>query len=70
MKSFDLSITGMSCGHCVNAVQTALSDLNGVMVQAVAVGSARGEFDDGVQQIEDLIAAVEEEGFQAESNLR
>ncbi len=70
MKSFELSIEGMSCGGCVNAVQTALDSLTGVEVEAVQVGSARGEFDDGKWQVEELIAAVEARGFQAQSKLR
>lgn len=35
-----LSIEGMSCGHCVQAVTKALAALPSVKVRSVAVGSA------------------------------
>jgi len=70
MKKFELSIKGMPCGHCVKAVDSALIGLSGVEVESVEVGTARGEFNDGERSIEELVAAVEDEGFQAESTLR
>lgn len=30
MKKIKLNITGMSCNHCLNRVQTALTELEGV----------------------------------------
>ncbi len=42
-----LSIDGMSCGHCVNAVTKALSVVPGVKVRSVAVGTAQIEAKDG-----------------------
>ena len=42
-----LSIDGMSCGHCVQAVTKALSAVPGVQVKSVAVGTARIEAKDG-----------------------
>ena len=42
-----LSIDGMSCGHCVQGVTTALAALPGVKVRSVAVGSAVIETADG-----------------------
>ena len=35
-----LSITGMTCGHCVMSVKRALGELEGVTVEQVAIGSA------------------------------
>lgn len=42
-----LSIDGMTCGHCVQAVTKALSAVPGVKVKSVAVGSAVIETADG-----------------------
>lgn len=35
-----LVITGMTCGHCVNAVHSVLSKVPGVTVRTVSVGIA------------------------------
>ena len=40
MKRLVLSITGMSCGHCVGAVKTALAKVPGVEVHSVSQGRA------------------------------
>jgi len=42
-----LAIDGMSCGHCVQAVTTALAAVPGVKVKSVAVGAAVIETADG-----------------------
>ncbi|MDE2732043.1 MAG: cation transporter [Bacteroidota bacterium] len=41
MKSYTLKIEGMSCGHCIKAVMTALQSVPDVMVAEVALGHAR-----------------------------
>ncbi|CAN5853188.1 hypothetical protein BH11PLA1_BH11PLA1_12400 [soil metagenome] len=46
-ESITLSIDGMTCGHCVNAVTKALSAVPGVQVRSVAVGTAQIEAKDG-----------------------
>jgi copper chaperone CopZ len=46
VQSTSLSIDGMSCGHCVQAVTKALSAVPGVAVKSVAVGSAAIETTD------------------------
>lgn len=61
----ELKITGMTCGHCVKAVTEALSAVAGVnRVAEVSLeqGAARVEGDADATQ---LIAAVEEEGYEA-----
>ncbi len=47
VKATTLSIDGMTCGHCVQAVTKALSAVPGVTVKSVAVGSAVIETADG-----------------------
>lgn len=40
MDTKTISISGMSCGHCVTAVSKALAGVAGVVVEKVAIGSA------------------------------
>lgn len=57
-----LQISGMSCAHCVRAVEQALTETDGVAVQSVTVGSATIEAADSAAA--DLAtAAVEEAGY-------
>lgn len=61
---YELSISGMSCGHCVRAVEDALSDLEGVHVESVEIGRAVVEAPSGEETRERLKAAVHEEGYE------
>ncbi len=67
MKTMDLAIEGMSCGHCVLAVKKELSKLRGVTVESVEVGKARLQFDELTVSVEHLAKAVEEAGFRVAS---
>ena len=62
MKSYQLSIEGMSCGHCVRAVKDALEGVAGVERVEVEIGSARVEVQDDVPY-QLLVAAVEQEDY-------
>ncbi len=68
--TYTLTITGMNCGHCANAVREALMGVPGVSAAEVdlALGSATVETDDTVTA-EALIAAVVEEGYGASTNV-
>lgn len=59
-----LSIDGMSCERCVQAVTKALSAVPGVRVRSVAVGSAELEATDGWAAGK-AIAALQEAGYPA-----
>lgn len=65
MKSLTLHITGMSCGHCLNAVNTALGSLPGVQLKAARIGRADLEFDPLTISPEVITAAVEDAGYRA-----
>lgn len=58
-----LSIQGMNCGHCVKAVQGALSAIPGVLSHEVSVGSAKVSFDDAKTSSEAITKAIEDEGY-------
>lgn len=61
----ELNITGMTCGHCVKAVEKALGQVEGV--QSVQVDLASGKATvQGQARTEQLLAAVAEEGYAAQ----
>ena len=46
MTRLTLHIEGMSCGHCLNAVNQALAAVPGVTVGSVRMGRAELEYDE------------------------
>lgn len=65
MTTTTLTIEGMSCGHCVKAVESALEAVGGVTVERVEIGSAVIQHDGARVTPSDLAAAVTEEGYEA-----
>jgi copper chaperone len=62
-----LKIDGMTCQHCVRAVSGALQEVPGVD-RVVEVSLERGEASvEGSAEASLLIAAIEEEGYKAET---
>jgi len=62
-----LKVTGMTCGHCEGAVTKALGAVPGVS-RVVEVSRERGEaVVEGAADPKALVAAIVEEGFQAET---
>ena len=65
MKNLILHINGMSCGHCLNAVNSALGRLPGVQLKTARIGRAELEFDPLTISPEVITAAVEDAGYSA-----
>jgi copper chaperone len=65
MEKTTLKIEGMSCGHCVKAVEEALKEVDGVKKVSVSLEnkSAEIEFDVSKADIAALKAAVEDQGY-------
>ena len=62
-----LNISGMSCGHCVGHVKSALEGIEGVSEADVSLENHEAEVTLSDEVIDgDLIAAVEAAGYQAE----
>ena len=57
-----LHIEGMSCGHCLNAVNQALAGVAGAKVDSVRIGRAEVEVPETMSS-DDLVTAVEEAGY-------
>jgi copper chaperone len=65
---FSLQIDGMHCGGCVRRVRAALTQLDGVTVEDVEVGRARGTVAPGSASPDALRAAIEALGFQVQAD--
>lgn len=65
MKQATLHIEGMSCGHCLNAVNRALSAVPGVQVDELRIGRADVRYDESTTGPSDLEAAVTGAGYRA-----
>ena len=66
MERAKLHIAGMSCGHCVGAVERALKGIAGVEVEQVGIGSAVVAYDGDAVPAERLDAALTEAGYRVE----
>jgi copper chaperone CopZ len=64
-KDLTLYIDGMSCGHCLNAVNRALAATPGVEVGSVQMGRAELRYDAGVTDPARITSAIEAEGYRA-----
>ena len=65
MRSLTLHIEGMSCGHCLNAVNQALAQLPGVRLEALRIGRADLQYDETAIGPGRIEAAVTEAGYRA-----
>ena len=63
MRPLTLHIEGMSCGHCLNAVNRALAALPGVEIDAVRIGRADVRYDERHIAPDRIEAAVTEAGY-------
>lgn len=61
-----LSVTGMTCQNCVKHVTQALQAVPGVEQVAVDLASGTAQVK-GSPDVQALIAAVEEEGYEAKA---
>jgi copper chaperone len=70
MDRIKLKIDGMSCGHCVSAVDKALKGVDGVQVEQVAIGSATVAYDPATTSAEKIAQAIEDEGYTVAATTR
>jgi copper chaperone len=68
MKTLNLTIEGMSCGHCLNAVNQSLATLPGVAVKSVVIGRASVSYDPAAIEPGKISAAVEAAGYHVVGN--
>jgi copper chaperone len=65
MESLHLTIEGMTCEHCVRAVNDRLRKTPGVEVERVAIGSADVRYDPSATNAEELANIIADEGYTA-----
>ena len=65
MQSLTLHIEGMSCGHCLNAVNQALAALPGVQMESLRIGRADLRYDEATIAPARIEAAIAEAGYRA-----
>lgn len=65
MEQVTLQVEGMSCGHCVKAVQQAITSVEGATADAVDIGKATVTYDPGRTSVGALIDAVQDAGYEA-----
>ena len=68
MEKVKFNVKGMSCQHCVKAVESALEAVDGVSSVKVKLSSGKAivSYDDTKTSIDALKAAVNAQGYQAE----
>jgi copper chaperone len=62
MKTEKIKIKGMSCMHCIKAVEKELSNLS-LKIKKVDIGSAEVEYDESLLSKEEIKKAIEEAGY-------
>jgi copper chaperone len=65
MEALHLTIEGMTCEHCVRAVDGRLRHTPGVQVERVAIGSADLHFDPARLSVDDIAELIADEGYTA-----
>ena len=61
----ELNVSGMTCGHCKSAVESALKSVAGVSTVEVDLANGRAKVIGEGVQLEALVAAVADEGYSA-----
>ena len=63
MKSTTFNVEGMSCGHCVNAVEGAVKKLGASGKVDLNAGSVTVEYDESKVTLAAIKGAIEEQGY-------
>lgn len=63
MKTVELKIEGMTCGHCVMSVKKELGKVAGLTVQNVELGRALVRYDEATVTADQLARIIEEAGY-------
>lgn len=63
MEIKTIKVSGMSCGHCVQGVRKALSELDLEIIE-VEIGSAKVKFDSTKVSENEIAEAIDNAGFE------
>jgi copper chaperone len=65
VESVHLTIEGMTCEHCVRAVDGRLRRTPGVQVDRVEIGAADLQFDPARTNVDEISEVIADEGYTA-----
>ncbi len=63
MKTETLTVHGMSCNHCVNAVQTALKEIGVEATVDLAQKSVTVNFDEAQVSLDKIKETIDDQGY-------
>ncbi|UUZ83602.1 copper ion binding protein [Paenibacillus sp. P26] len=63
MQNVKLQVEGMSCAHCVNAVEGAVKNLGASAKVDLAGKSVSVQFDETKTSVDAIKAAIEDQGY-------
>lgn len=65
MENITLNVQGMSCGHCVKAVETSVGALSGVQEVKVNLDEAKVTvaFDEAAVSVDQIKEAIDDQGY-------
>lgn len=65
MQNVTFNVQGMSCGHCVKAVETAVQKLKGIEEVSVNLENAQAtvSFDEAQVSANSIKEAIEDQGY-------
>lgn len=68
MKNITLNVQGMSCGHCVNAIEGSVGKLEGVNEVKVKLDAAQVEvsFNESQLPLDKIKETIEDQGYDVE----
>jgi copper chaperone len=68
MKNVTLNVQGMSCGHCVKAIEGSLGQLEGINKVNVKLSEAQVEvsFNESQVSLEKMKETIEDQGYEVE----
>lgn len=65
MEPLHLAIEGMTCDHCVRAVEGRLRRTPGIEVTRVTIGSAELRYDPARMNVDEISEVIADEGYTA-----
>ncbi len=65
METTILDVKGMSCGHCVKAVESSVGDLNGVTSVTVTLetGKVEVQYDPALINLQTIKETIDDQGY-------
>jgi copper chaperone len=63
MLNVTLKVQGMSCSHCVNAIEGAVGKLGAAAKVDLSAGSVAVEYDDNKLTLDAIKATIEDQGY-------